>query len=287
MLPGMWGWDVPGGYWFCGCGWLEGAVRFMRRYLTAGLMMTSLAASGCSTGFLGSHHDERSRYAPGSEGWWAEQGELPPGVRQKWYKGKVWPAKQRSNAPPQQFSHTFYSQHYWPLPYTCQDRESVKQVMEVQTGLGWQEETTLYNRHFDSQTNALTRAGELQLEYILRDVPVERRSVWVQSTFSGEADQVRLASVRSAMAQRVPETAEIPLAVRECREVGRPAAEVEVISSLYRSSMPTPRLGSMMSSGGGQPQSAGGAGASAGMAGGNAGFGGGGGTGTGSGTGGN
>jgi hypothetical protein len=75
--------------------------------------------------------------------------------------------------------------------------------------------------------------------------------------------------------------------VRECREVGRPAAEVEVISSLYRSSMPTPRLGSMMSSGGGQPQSAGGAGASAGMAGGNAGFGGGGGTGTGSGTGGN
>lgn len=257
----------------------------MRRYLTAGLMMTSLAASGCSTGFLGGHHDERSRYAPGSEGWWAEQGELPPGVRRKWHKGKVWPAKQRSDAPPQQFSHTFYSQHYWPLPYTCQDRESVVRVMEVQTGLGWQEETTLYNRHFDVQTHALTRAGELQLEYILRDVPVERRAVWVQSTFSGEADGVRLASVRSAMAQRVSATAEIPLAVRECREVGRPAAEVEVISSLYRSSMPTPRLGSMMSSGGGQPQSAGGAGASAGMAGGNAGFGGGGGSGAGSGTG--
>ncbi|MFM7055623.1 MAG: hypothetical protein ACKO2P_01740 [Planctomycetota bacterium] len=258
----------------------------MRRYLTAGLMISTLAASGCSTGFLGSHHDERSRYTPGSDEWWAEQGELPPGVRRKWHKGKIWPAKQRSDAPPQQFSHTYYSQHYWPLPYTCQDREAVWRVMDVQTGLGWQEETTLYNRHFDSQTNALTRAGELHLEYILRDVPQERRAVWVQSTFSAEADQTRMESVQAAIAQRVPDFGGIPLAVRECREVGRPAAEVEMISSLYRSSMPAPRLSRGMVGGGGGGQLSSATGAAAGMGnGGGGGFGGGGGSAGGGGTG--
>jgi hypothetical protein len=250
-------------------------------------MISALAASGCSTGLLGSHHDERSRYAPGSQGWWAEQGELPPGVRRKWYKGKIWPAKQRSDAPPQQFSHTYYSQHYWPLPYTCQDREAVWGVMNMQTALGWQEETTLYNRHFDEKTHILTRAGELQLEYILRDVPQERRAVWVQSTFSGEADRTRMESVQAAIAQRVRDSDEIPLAVRECREVGRPAAEVEVISSLYRSSMPTPRLSRGMGGGGAPGQMNGDAGAAAGMGGGGGfggGFGGGGGSGAGTGS---
>lgn len=257
----------------------------MQKYIAAGLMISTLFASGCSTGFLGSDHDERSRYAPGSEGWWAEQGEHPPGVRRKWYKGKIWPAKPRSDAPPQQFSHTFYSQHYWPLPYTCQDREAVWRVMDVQTGLGWQEETTLYNRHFDD-ANTLTKAGELHLEYILRDVPLERRAVWVQSTFSTESDQKRMESAREAIARRSTGNREIPLAVRECREIGRPAAEVEVISSLYRSSMPTPRLGSSSGSGGGPGQATGSASGAAGMGGGfSSGSGSGSGAGSGAGTG--
>lgn len=115
--------------------------------------------------------------------------------------------------------------------------------METQAALGWQGETTLYNRHFDGTTQKLTRAGELHLEYILRDVPVERRSVWVQSTFSEELDGVRLESVRTAISQRMKSVNEVPLAVRECREFGRPAAEVEVISDMYRNSTPAPRLG--------------------------------------------
>jgi hypothetical protein len=116
-------------------------------------------------------------------------------------------------------------------------------LIDTQAALGWQGETTMYNRHFDDATQTLTRAGELHLEYILRDVPVERRSVWVQSTFSEELDAARMESVRSAIARRVRTGEEVPLALRECREFGRPAAEVEVISDLYRSSMPSPRLG--------------------------------------------
>ena len=234
------------------------------------------AASGCSTGMFSSGHDERSRYEAGSDGWWAEQGELPPGVRRTWKKGKVWPARPRSDAPPQQFSHTYYAQHYWPLPYTCHDRAAVRGLMETQAALGWQGETTLYNRHFDTATQKLTRAGELHLEYILRDVPVERRSVWVQSTFSEELDGVRLESVRTSMSQRLKSIEGVPLAVRECREFGRPAAEVEVISEMYRNSTPAPRLG--IGSGGMQTsQTGGGGGAGAGRGGGVGGGGGGGG----------
>ena len=194
----------------------------MRQAIKAGVLGVVVAASGCSTGIFSSGHDERSRYESGSDSWWAEQGELPPGVRRSWYKGKVWPARPRSDAPPQQFTHTYYAQHYWPLPYTCHDRAAVRGLMETQASLGWQGETTLYNRHFDISTQKLTRAGELQLEYILRDVPLERRAVWVQSTFSDELDAVRLESVRTAMSQRMKSIEDVPLAVRECREFGRP-----------------------------------------------------------------
>ena len=222
----------------------------MRSIVKFGVLGVALAASGCSTGIFSSGHDDRSRYETGSERWWAEQGELPPGVRRKWYKGKVWPARPRSDAPKQQFTHIYYSQHYWPLPYTCQDREAVRNLIDTQAALGWQGETTMYNRHFDEATQTLTRAGELHLEYILRDVPVERRSVWVQSTFSEELDAARIESVRSAIARRMRTGEEVPLAIRECREFGRPAAEVEVISDLYRSSMPAPRLGATGSTSG-------------------------------------
>ncbi len=59
---------------------------------------------------------------------------------------------------PQQFSHTYYSEHYWPLPYVCQDRAYVHAAMEQQTALGWQEDTTLFDRHFDPETQHLNRA---------------------------------------------------------------------------------------------------------------------------------
>lgn len=226
----------------------------MKKLAIPFMLLVVGSIQGCVTGphFFG-HTDTTSCYEPGSDEWWAEKAALPPGVRQTYKKGKVWPARPRTNLPPQQFSHTYYSEHYWPLPYVCQDRESVRAFMETQTSLGWQEETTIYDRHFDN-TQQLTRAGELHLEYILHVVPPERRAVYIQSTYDPALDGMRTESVNNAMVRMSHGVGDVMITLRDCQQVGRPAAEVQEINTLYNSSTPSPRLGSASggsSSGGG------------------------------------
>ena len=121
--------------------------------------------------------------------------------------------------------------------------------MDTQTSLGWQEETTIYDRDFDSTTEQLTKSGERHLEYILHVVPVERRSVYIQSTHDPVLDNIRTESVNAVMARMCPDGSEVPVSVRDCQQVGRPASEVQQINTMYNTSTPSPRLGS--ASGGG------------------------------------
>jgi len=223
----------------------------MRKLTLPFALLVAGAIQGCSAGpqFFG-HKDPNSCHEPGSDAWWAEKAALPPGVRQQCKKGKVWPARPRSNQEPQQFSHTFYAQHYWPLPYVCQDRESVHVLMETQTALGWQEETTLYDRHFDPISQQLTRAGELHLQYILHVVPPERRAVYIQSTYDVELDGMRGESVNNVLSRISQGGGDILVAIRDCQQIGRPAAEVQQINSMYNSTTPSPRLGAASSGGG-------------------------------------
>ena len=205
--------------------------------------MIAGAIQGCATGpsFFG-HTDKTSCFEPGSDEWWAEKALLPPGERQKCKKGKVWPARPRSTEPRQQFSHTYYSEHYWPLPYVCQDRAAVRDVMDMQVTLGWQEETTVYDRHFDAASNALTRAGELHLERIVHFIPQERRAVYIQSTHDAGMDAVRLEIVNAAVASISNGQSDVPVSIRECQEHSRAASEVEAINTIYNTSVPSPRL---------------------------------------------
>ena len=223
----------------------------MRKVALPFALLLAGTIQGCSAGpqFFG-QRDETSCHEPGSDAWWAEKAMLPPGVRQECKKGKVWPARPRSTQEPQQYCHTYYSQHYWPLPYTCQDRQAVWTMMETQTALGWTEQTTLYDRHFDPLNQQLTRSGEIWLDYILHVVPAERRAVYIQSTYDPALDSTRTEAVTAMMARSATGTGDISVSVRDCQQVGRPAAEVQQINAMYMGSMPAPRLSSASSGGG-------------------------------------
>lgn len=226
----------------------------MRKIGLVQLGLTMLiSCTGCMTGpTMFERHDKYSSHPPGSDAWWAEKAALPPGVRQEYKKGKIWPARPRSTQEPQQFTHTYHSEHYWPLPYVCQDRQFVYASMEQQVALGWQEETTLYSQHFDDHTHQLNRAGQLQLDYLLHVIPPERRAVYIQSTYDGELDAIRLEAVQAAVAQS-PGAAEqaFPIELRNCQNPGRPAAEVALMNSRYVATIPAPRIGGVPSGGGG------------------------------------
>lgn len=222
------------------------------RKLTLPLALLAVGAiQGCATGpqFFG-HTDKTSCHEPGSDEWWAEKALLPPGERAHCKKGKIWPASPRSSEPKQQFSHIYYSQHYWPLPYVCQDRAAVHDMIGFQVNLGWQEETTLYDRHFDPSTNQLTRAGEIHLERIVFVIPPEHRAVYVQSTHDDGMDAIRMEMVHSKLASLTRGNMDVAVTLRDCEEISRAASEVQAINSMYIGSIPAPRISSAGSSGG-------------------------------------
>jgi len=221
----------------------------MRKLTLPFALLIAGAIQGCATGpHFFQHTDPTSCHEPGSDEWWAEKALRLPGERQRCHKGKIWPARPRSPEPEQQLKHIYHSEHYWPLPYVCQDRAAVYSMIEMQTALGWQEETTLYDRHFDPITNQLTRAGELHLDRIVRVIPPERRAVYVQSTLDPVLDDVRMETVNAAVASRSSGNC-VAVSLRDCQELSRAASEVKSINEMYNSSIPSPRLSSAGSSG--------------------------------------
>lgn len=218
-------------------------------------IMTALIAaclSGCATGpinFVG--NDEcQNGVEPGSCEWWADRALAPPGTRQRCHKGKMWPVRPRPTGERQQFTHAYHSEHYWPLPYVCQDRTYVQQIASTQERLGWQEETTMYARHFN-EDHLLNVPGRLHLIDIMEVTPSRYRTVYVQSSYDAIVDNQRVTTVQQAVNEIAGGTETIEVLVRRGRDYSRPASEVKIINDLYNQSVPSPRLGTGGGGGGG------------------------------------
>lgn len=231
------------------------------QYFVAALIASSLA--GCATGPIQFVQDGECGPEPGSNEWWAEKAMLPPGTRQSCHKGKMWPPRPRPTVERQQFTHTYHSEHYWPLPYVCQDRQYVKDIVSVQQQNGWEQQSTLYARHFDDEQQ-LNTPGRLQLMDVLEINPLQYRTVYIQSTYNIELDNARLANVQQIVSEVTGGSGEVPVVIRRGRDYSRPAVEVKQLNDLFRGSLPTPRLGSLTGGGGG------GGGATGGVSGGGA-----------------
>ncbi|MEZ6125496.1 MAG: hypothetical protein R3C49_20300 [Planctomycetaceae bacterium] len=215
----------------------------MRNFGRCGIaLLFAITSAGCATGPLGCLcQDKTSCQEPGSCEWWAEKALAPPGVRNRCYKGKNWPVRPRPSGPPQQFTHTYHSAHYWPLPYVCQDRDYVRDIVEVQRSNGWQQATTLFERHFEDD-QSLSTPGRLHLIDIMEVTPDAYRTVYIQSTYDPEIDNVRMASVQQAVLEMTGGAETIPVVLRQARDYKRPASEIKAINDMYIQSVPTPRL---------------------------------------------
>ncbi len=134
----------------------------------------------------------------------------------------------------------------------------MRNIVGIQEQNGWQQQTTLYNRHFD-ENEQLTRPGELHLLDILEVTPTQYRAVYIQTSFNTEIDDIRLANTQQKIVELTGGAESPEVMIRRGRDHSRPASEVQAINELYDGSIPTPRL----AGGGG----GGGGGASAGLAG--------------------
>lgn len=177
----------------------------------------------------------------------ADWSERPPGGRQIEFKGKLWPPVPRPTGKEAKFIHQYHYAHYWPYPQSCEDTNSVRNAWAAQASVGWVEGTTLFNHHFNADTNTLNSAGVAHLEYILFRVPTQYRTAFIQMTNSQQNDQMRVANVQATASSLLNDGSLPPIALRRARSYGAAAAEVDMISRKYIQSTPTPRLGAAAS----------------------------------------
>jgi hypothetical protein len=167
----------------------------------------------------------------------------PPGARQHYKYGKTWPPQPRPSGPHQLFVHKFHHTHYWPYPYSCQDQQSIASFIDVQIRNGWETATTLYDYHFDPETNELNSSGEKHLQWILTHAPLEHRQVHVCVADRPDQTTARTVSVERELAQMAgTEHGNVVVLTRVGDPGGRPGSEVQTIFKAYQEHMPPPIL---------------------------------------------
>ena len=76
----------------------------------------------------------------------------------------------------------------WPWPYVCADRVAVHEPFCIMVNNGWRRQNLLGPHHFNPNTNQLTTAGELRVQWILTQAPPERRNIFVERTLNQETN---------------------------------------------------------------------------------------------------
>ena len=237
-------------------------MRFdMRRAaVCAGLLFSLMIPHAATAGLIPWPWGSRPK-GTSKEEWYEQRASDPVGARQRFAFGKHWPPYPRPTGLSQLPSHTYHAAHYWPYPYQCDDRAIVREFSDRQINNGWVTATTLYEYHFDPNTNELSRSGVIQLRWILENAPESRRFVFVQSATNNDVSQQRLMNVQTEATNLVGKGNVPPVMLRVTSPLGRPALEVDRIRRLEIDTLPTPRisdpLGATSSAAGG----AGGAGA--------------------------
>jgi len=193
------------------------------------------------------------------EFWYPTQDSLP-GSRMYYHAGKQWPLEPRPYCiPSEPCIHRYHTAHYWPDPWRWMDRMSVRNHLATEVDAGWLTNTTLYDQHFDPETQELNDAGRVHLRWILLYAPPQRRRPWVQAGDAAQASQTRLASVQGEATAIIGAANCPPIMLRVCQPYGAPAQEVDLVRRSYLTTIPEPRISYVPQNG----QSTGGSGSGA------------------------
>jgi hypothetical protein len=136
----------------------------------------------------------------------------------------------------------YHENKMWPWPYQCPDRIAVRDPFNMMVDAGWRRQNLLGPHHFNPETNQLTTAGELRVQWIMTQAPPDRRNIFIERSLNADTDSVRLATVRDFATRvsidgRAPQIEETWIASE-----GRPAAIVDATNVKFMQAMPAPVL---------------------------------------------
>ncbi len=136
----------------------------------------------------------------------------------------------------------YHRMNAFPEPFVYADRAAAREPFRIMVANGWQMQNTLGNQYFHSETQQLTRAGELKVRWIATQAPQQYRTVYVLRGSNLEATSVRVDSVQQAVARVVTSGPLPPVVETDTSLYGRPGQYVDDTYRKAQASQPAPVL---------------------------------------------
>lgn len=136
----------------------------------------------------------------------------------------------------------------WPSHFVPAARRGVCDAFAVMANNGWRRQNLLGDYHFEPETNKLTKAGEMKVNWILTQAPAQRRMVYVQRGAEQEQTSARIASVENFGGTMSPTIADVNVMDTHIVAEGHRASAVDSIFVGYQENRPAPVLPAATSS---------------------------------------
>jgi len=136
----------------------------------------------------------------------------------------------------------------WPSQYIPASRRGICDSYAVMINNGWRRQNLLGDYHFEKESHQLTRAGELKVNWILTQAPVEHRNIFVQRAANEDDTARRLANVEDYGETLAPAVQGIDVTDTHIVAEGHRAGSVDNIFVGFQANQPPPVLPASTSS---------------------------------------
>lgn len=130
----------------------------------------------------------------------------------------------------------------WPSIYVQPARRGICESYAVMINNGWRRQNLLGDYHFKPESNELTKAGELKVQWILTQAPPHRRSIFVQRAGNEMQTAARVAQVNQYAANMSPPVGMIDVNDTHIVAEGRSAGAVDAMFVGFQANQPPPVL---------------------------------------------
>ena len=131
---------------------------------------------------------------------------------------------------------------HWPRIYIPPARRAVYSTYDAMVNNGWRRQNLLGNYHFSEDTNELTQAGKLKVNWILSQAPVHRRGVFVQRGENVDQTAARVGAVHDMAANISPSVGTVEVNDTHIVAEGRTAGAVDNLFVSFKANQPPPVL---------------------------------------------
>ncbi len=138
----------------------------------------------------------------------------------------------------------------WPRHYIPPARRSVCATYAAMINNGWRRQNLLGDYHFKPNTNELTSAGKLKVNWILSQAPVQRRNVFVQRGSAELETTARIASVHDYAGGLSPNVGQVDVNDTHIVAEGHLASSVDSVFVGYEANRLPPVLPTSTGGGG-------------------------------------